>query len=70
MKSTTVAYVLWFFLGAISAHRFYIGKIGTGILYLLTGQLFGIGYIIDLFTLGKMVEKYNVEKGYITYNKP
>lgn len=40
-------------------HRFYLGKIGSGILYLLTGQLFGIGWIIDLFLLGGMVDNYN-----------
>lgn len=40
-------------------HRFYLGKIGSGILYLLTGQLFGIGWIIDLFLLGSMVDNYN-----------
>lgn len=49
MKSKGVAYLLWFFLGIFSAHRFYLEKIGSGILYLLTFQLFGIGWIIDLF---------------------
>ncbi|HEX8545620.1 MAG TPA: NINE protein, partial [Cytophagaceae bacterium] len=55
MKSKLAAYLLWFFLGFFSLHRFYIGKVGTGILYLLTGQLFGIGWIVDLFMLGGMV---------------
>lgn len=64
MKSKTVAYLLWFFLGIFSAHRFYLGKVGTGILYLLTGQLFGIGWFIDLFILGGMVEKYNLLHGF------
>jgi TM2 domain-containing membrane protein YozV len=59
MKSKLLAYLLWFFLGWLSLHRFYVGKIGTGILYLLTGQLFGIGWIIDLFLVGGMVESYN-----------
>jgi TM2 domain-containing membrane protein YozV len=58
-KSKTVAYLLWFFLGGFSAHRFYLGKIGTAILYLLTAQLLGIGWIIDLFILGGMVDNYN-----------
>jgi len=65
MKSKGIAYLLWFFLGVFSAHRFYLGKIGTGILYLLTGQLFGIGWIIDLFITGSMVDKYNIMHGYI-----
>lgn len=34
-KSTGIAYVLWFFLGGLSAHRFYAGKVGTAILQLL-----------------------------------
>jgi TM2 domain-containing membrane protein YozV len=62
MKSKLVAYLLWFFLGWLSIHRFYLGKIGSGILYLLTGQLFGIGWIVDLFLLGGMVDNYNNKK--------
>ncbi len=61
MKSKAAAYLLWFFLGFLSAHRFYLGKWGSGILYLLTGQLFGIGWIIDLFLIGGMVERYNLD---------
>ena len=59
MKSKLVAYLLWFFLGIFSVHRFYLGKIGSGILYLLTGQLLGIGWLVDLFILGGMVDSYN-----------
>jgi len=65
MKSKGTAYLLWFFLGIFSAHRFYLGKMGSGILYLLTGQLFGVGWIIDMFILGGMVDKYNLMHGYI-----
>ncbi len=63
MKSKGTAYLLWFFLGAFSAHRFYLGKIGSGIVYLLTFQLFGIGWIIDTFILGEMVDKHNLMHG-------
>ena len=59
MKSKVVAFLLWFFFGWLSLHRFYLGKIGSGILYLLTGQLLGIGWVIDLFLLSGMVENYN-----------
>lgn len=59
MKSKLAIFLLWFFLGGLSMHRFYVGKIGSGILYLLTGQLLGIGWIIDLFLIGGMVDNYN-----------
>jgi TM2 domain-containing membrane protein YozV len=59
MKSTFVAFLLWFFFGWLSMHRFYVGKTFSGIIYLLTGQLFFIGWIVDLFLLGSMVDSYN-----------
>lgn len=62
MKSKLVAFLLWFFLGSLSMHRFYLGKVGSGILYLLTGQLLGIGWIVDLFLLSGMVDNYNNKK--------
>jgi TM2 domain-containing membrane protein YozV len=60
-KDVTVAYLLWLFLGLIGAHKFYLGKIGMGILYIFTGGLFLIGLFVDLFTIPKQVEKYNRE---------
>lgn len=59
IKSKGVAYLLWFLLGVFGAHRFYIEKIGTGIIWLLTGGLFGIGWVIDLFTLSHQVDVFN-----------
>lgn len=47
-KSKTVALLLCIFLGVVGAHRFYVGKVGTGILYLFTGGFFGVGWIIDI----------------------
>ena len=50
-KNKWVAFILCFFLGYLGAHRFYEGKIGTGILYLFTAGLFGIGAFIDLIII-------------------
>jgi TM2 domain-containing membrane protein YozV len=61
MKSKRTAYLLWFFwiVGLCGLHRIYIGKVGTGILWLLTGGLLMIGQIVDLFTLGMQVDIAN-----------
>ena len=50
-KSRVVALILCFFFGVGGFHRFYVGKIGTGLLWLFTGGLCGIGWIIDLVSL-------------------
>lgn len=61
-KSVGTAYILFFIciLGFAGLHRFYIGKIGTGVLYLLTWGFFGIGLIYDLFTLAGQVRRENI----------
>lgn len=50
-KDKWVAFFLCLFLGYIGIHRFYEGKIGSGIIYFFTGGLFGIGWIIDLIRI-------------------
>jgi TM2 domain-containing membrane protein YozV len=65
IKSKGIAYLLWFFLGLFGAHKFYLEKIGTGILYLFTLGIFGIGWFIDLFTLSGQVDRYNYLHGSI-----
>ena len=50
-KSRTTAALLCFFLGYLGVHRFYVGKVGTGVLYLFTGGLFGIGAIVDFIMI-------------------
>lgn len=55
----SIAWILQTFLGVFGIHRFYLGKIGTGILWLFTGGLFGIGYIYDYFTLNGQVDQAN-----------
>lgn len=50
-KSKGVAAVLAFFLGAFGIHRFYVGKIGTGILWLVTLGFGGIGALVDFIMI-------------------
>jgi TM2 domain-containing membrane protein YozV len=60
-KEIWVAYLLWFLLGFLGVHKFYLGKIGWGILYIFTGGLFLVGLLIDLFTLPSQVRRANEE---------
>ena len=55
----SVAWLLLAFLGLLGFHRFYLGKWITGIIYLLTGGLLGIGWLYDLFTLNSQVDELN-----------
>ena len=50
-KSRIAALLLCFFFGVFGVHRFYVGKAGTGILYLFTAGGFGIGWLIDMITI-------------------
>jgi len=59
MKYKTTAYILCIFLGLFGAHKFYLNKRGMGMLYLFTFGFFGIGWIVDLFTLSSQVDIYN-----------
>jgi TM2 domain-containing membrane protein YozV len=58
-KETWVTYLLWFFFGFVGVHKFYLGKVGWGVLYLLTGGLFFVGWLIDLFTIPAQVREVN-----------
>ena len=50
----------FFFVGLLGLHRFYLGKWVTGILWLLTGGLFGIGFVYDWCTLNEQVDAANL----------
>lgn len=62
-KSGLTAFLLWacIFIGLGGLHRFYVGRKWSGLLYLLTWGLLGIGQLIDLFMLGGMVRMANLE---------
>ena len=55
----TVAWVLLTFLGLFGVHRMYMGKWVTGIIYLLTAGLLGIGYLYDFWTLNDQITVVN-----------
>ncbi|MEM8865205.1 MAG: TM2 domain-containing protein [Planctomycetota bacterium] len=57
----TVAWLLLTFLGVFGAHRFYLGKWLTGLLYALTAGLFGIGVLYDFWTLNGQVNDVNAD---------
>jgi TM2 domain-containing membrane protein YozV len=54
-----VAWILLTFLGLFGVHRMYMGKWLTGIIYLLTGGLFLIGYVYDYWTLNDQLSEIN-----------
>jgi TM2 domain-containing membrane protein YozV len=55
----SVAWILLTFLGLFGVHRMYMGKWLTGILYLLTAGLVGLGYLYDYWTLNGQVDELN-----------
>ena len=55
----SIAWVLLVFLGAFGFHRMYMGKWLSGIIYLLTGGIFGLGYLYDFWTLNGQITEIN-----------
>ena len=66
MKDKLLSYLLWClaFVGLCGIHRFYLGKWGTGIIWLLTGGLLFVGQIVDLFLIPGIANRSNRRAGY------
>ena len=64
MYNLAIAYLLWLFsgCGALGLHRFYLGKIPTGLLWMFTGGLGMFGSFYDFFTLPSQVREANIRK--------
>jgi TM2 domain-containing membrane protein YozV len=60
-KSTGTTWLLWFFLGNLGVHRYYLGRIGSGIAMTLTLGGLGIWTLIDIFLNMGMINKKNTE---------
>jgi TM2 domain-containing membrane protein YozV/predicted transcriptional regulator len=64
MYSTGIAYLLWLLsgFGVLGFHRFYLGKVPTGFLWMFTGGLGKVGSIYDFFTLPDQVREANMRQ--------
>lgn len=58
-KDYNVTWILLVFLGVFGIHRFYLGKILTGVLWFFTGGFFLMGYLYDLLTLNDQIHAVN-----------
>jgi TM2 domain-containing membrane protein YozV len=61
MKTKGTSYLLWLtcLVGLAGTHRLYNGKIATGLLWLFTWGVFGLGQFVDLFLIPDMVDERN-----------
>ena len=58
-KSYVTAYAFLFHWGILGIHRFYLGRYISGVVWLLTGGLFGIGVFFDIFLTGAYIRFWN-----------
>lgn len=58
-KDYNLSWILLTFLGIFGAHRLYLGKWLTALLWLLTGGLFLLGYLYDYWTLNDQIDDVN-----------
>ena len=59
-----LSWVLLTFLGVFGAHRLYMGKWITAIIYFFTGGLFLLGVLYDYWTLNEQISQKNIEKAW------
>ena len=58
-KDYNLCWILLTFLGIFGAHRLYLGKWVTALLWLVTGGLFLLGYLYDYWTLNDQIDEVN-----------
>ena len=58
-KNYNVTWILLTFLGIFGAHRLYLGKWVTALIWLFTGGLFLLGYLYDYWTLNEQIDEVN-----------
>ena len=65
MYHVSIAYLLWLVggLGTLGFHRFYLKKVPTGVLWLVSGGLVFVGAAYDFFTLARQVQEANGREG-------
>lgn len=63
-----VSWLLLTYGGLFGLHRIYIGKWWTGVIYMLTGGLFLIGYIYDFWTLNEQISQIHSKLPYRDIN--
>jgi predicted transcriptional regulator len=68
MYSVGVAYLLWLLsgFGALGFHRFYLGKVPTGLLWMFTGGLGMLGSVYDFLTLPGQVREANIKQALLS----
>lgn len=69
-QSSEAMFYLTLFGGVLGIHRFYSGKIFSGLIYLFTGGLMGIGWLLDVLCLFLGIQKDSRKRYYRPLKKP